>query len=215
MALDDVWRWLRERIFSAASTATLFNQYNGRDLKANIPESGRIRRGNLLNYLRSFPERPTFLLIGEAAGWRGCRFSGVPFTSEAQLCNDALPFSGQQSSSGRPHRETTASVFWRVLFPYHPLFFAWNSIPFHPHEPGEPLSNRTPTRREIAAHAGLLSELVSLLKPTCTIAVGRSAESALNRIGAPSFYVRHPAHGGAKAFRTGIARGMSLLLKSE
>lgn len=40
------------------------------------------RRGNLADYLRLMARRePTLLLVGEAPGYRGCRLTGIPFTS--------------------------------------------------------------------------------------------------------------------------------------
>jgi len=87
---------------------------------------------------------------------------------------------------------------------HHPHFLAWNCVPFHPHRPGQPLSNRPPTKQEIAKYMPLLEELIALLQPQQVIAVGRSAERALAQIGLTPLAVRHPAHGGAAAFRQGV-----------
>lgn len=211
MLLEELWGWLRERVFPTPSTPTLFNQYGCTVLGIDLPGGDAIRRNNLLNYLSAFRQRPCFAVIGEAPGWRGCRFSGVPFTSEAQLCNRMLPFAGTRSSAPDPPplTENSATHFWRNLLPYHPQLFAWNAIPFHPHVPRTPLSNRTPSTSEIDEHSTMLAELLSLLKPQSIIAIGRSAERALNRIGVSSMYVRHPARGGAAVFRSGIERAFA------
>jgi hypothetical protein len=74
----------------------------------------------------------------------------------------------------------------------------WNVVPTHPHEPGRPYTNRRPTRSEVDACSGLLRLVV---RGRHVIAVGRLAASVT---GAP--YVRHPAHGGAVAFRDGLCR---------
>lgn len=89
---------------------------------------------------------------------------------------------------------------------YHPKFFAWNCIPFHPHKPEDLLSNRTPTNGEIIAHLTLLSEILSLMNPGQIVAVGKSAERALKGVDMPFTYVRHPAHGGANEFRAGMEK---------
>ncbi len=205
MLLDDVWALLEEKVFPTPSSSLLFNQYTNNELATDLPNGDHIRRKNLLGYLRSFYERPSILVVGEAPGWRGCRFSGVPFTSESQLSRDALPFDGQQSSlRTSPYEESTATIFWRQLLPYHPRFIAWNALPYHPHKQGNSLSNRTPNQQEISAYADLLSALVQLLKPNQIIAVGRSAEHAMGIMQMPAIYIRHPAHGGASSFRTGI-----------
>jgi uracil-DNA glycosylase len=127
-----------------------------------------------------------YVLVGEAAGYRGARVSGVPFTSERQL-------------TGAGPAEATATIVHRVLAELgleHDVLL-WNVVPTHPHEPGRPYTNRRPTREEIRACLPLLDTVARGRRP---IAVGRLAEAVL---GAP--YVRHPSHGGAAAFRAGLA----------
>jgi hypothetical protein len=81
----------------------------------------------------------------------------------------------------------------------------WNVVPAHPHRPGEPLSNRTPAVGELRAGAEVLGELIERLRPRAIVAVGRSAERALGELGLPcDASVRHPANGGATAFRNGL-----------
>lgn len=208
MLLLPVWEWLDEEVFSLpgvpAGPKPCFNPYQGVDPMVDRPNADRIRRENLQGYLESFTHWPETLVIGEAPGWRGCRFSGVPFTSEAQL-SGALQFCGAPSSRGnRPHAEAAATIFWRVMTGYHPRFLAWNCLPLHPYLPGQPLSNRTPVVDEIRDAAEGLSELVALLRPRWVIAVGRSAQFALEHLGLEGAVVRHPGHGGAKAFAAGM-----------
>jgi len=207
MILDDVLKLFEEKVFSTSvNRDLLFNQYNEKNSAVDLPNADEIRRGNLKNYLRSFEKRPSVIVIGEAPGWRGCRFSGVPFTSEAQLCDGSLPFKGFQSSNNRlPYKENAATIFWQYMSRHHSEFFAWNCVPFHPHESGDWLSNRTPSKKEIADCLKLLSGLVSLIRPNQIVAIGRSAEHALKDIKNGSFiYVRHPSHGGANEFRAGM-----------
>ena len=81
----------------------------------------------------------------------------------------------------------------------------WNVVPAHPHRPGEPLSNRTPAVGELRAGAEVLGELIERLRPRALVAVGRSAERALGELGLTATpCVRHPANGGATAFRAGL-----------
>lgn len=205
MILGDVWTFFNENLFPVPSTPSLFNPYHDNEPEVDLPRGDEIRRNNLLNYLRSFTQFPTLVLIGEAPGWRGCRFSGVPFSSEAQLLQDDFPFKAERSSlRPSPYREATATIFWRHLSSYHPHFFAWNCIPFHPRKAGQPLSNRTPSRREIETHSEFLSDLLSLFQPEQVIALGRSAQRSLAQSGVPSVYVRHPSRGGAQPFWRGL-----------
>jgi uracil-DNA glycosylase len=144
------------------------------------------RRERLAAYLDS-RQRAPILLVGEAAGCRGARVSGVPFTSERQL-------------TGQGPSEASATIVHRVLgeLGLEEAVLLWNLVPTHPHVPGRPASNRAPTRAEIAAGRSFLAELAPGRR---VIAVGRLAEREL---GVP--YVRHPSHGGAAGFREGLLK---------
>jgi uracil-DNA glycosylase len=147
-----------------------------------------VRRRRLASYLATRRSAPV-LLVGEAAGYRGARVSGIPFTSERQL-------------SGRGPAEASATIVQRVLaeLGLGEEVVLWNLVPTHPHWPAEPLSNRPPTSAEIAAARPFLEELAS---GRVVIAVGRLAERHLG-----ARYVRHPSHGGARAFRNGLIEAL-------
>ena len=124
------------------------------------------------------------MLVGEAAGYRGARVSGIPFTSERQL-------------TGCGPAEASATIVHRVLaeLGIEDEVLLWNVVPTHPHEPDRPYTNRRPTRDEVEASARFLE---GVARGRLVIAVGRLAEQAT---GAP--YVRHPSHGGAEAVSPG------------
>lgn len=205
MVLDDVWDLFSEEVFPVASTDTLFNPYRDRRDHLDVPDAPAIRRENLRRYLACYEEAPPLFLLAEAPGPWGCRFSGVPITSEAQLEAADFPIHGRRTSrDDKPHTEYSASIYWRVLQPYFPHFFTWNSVPLHPHDPGAPLSIRNPRRTEVREWQDLLVALLDRLRPECIVGVGRKAERALDEIGADVTYVRHPSQGGATKFETGI-----------
>jgi uracil-DNA glycosylase len=151
------------------------NQYDGSPL----------RQERLARYLRS-RTAARVVLVGEAAGYRGARVSGIPFTSERQL-------------TGTGPAEASATIVQRVLreLGIEEDALLWNLVPTHPHRPGEPDSNRSPTRAEIAAARPFLDALAGDgASNRLVLAVGRLAQREL---GGP--YVRHPSHGGALEFR--------------
>jgi uracil-DNA glycosylase len=158
-----------------AEIGTTFNQY--RD-GARAP----LLRARLLAYLEARWDAPV-LLVGEAPGYRGARVSGIPFTSERQL-------------KGTGPAEATATIVRAVLaeLGLADAVLAWNVVPTHP---GDARSNRRPTMGEIAAGSRFLR---ALLRGRTVVPVGRIAEAALGVSG-----VRHPARGGAAAFREGLA----------
>ena len=146
-----------------------------------------LRRDRLRAYLGARGRAPV-LLVGEAAGYRGARVSGIPFTSERQLTGAGLA-------------EASATVVHRVLDELGAAedVLLWNVVPTHP---GTERSNRPPTRSKIGAARPFLAELA---RGRHVIAVGRVAEREL---GAP--YVRHPSHGGAPGFRAGLAAALAV-----
>jgi uracil-DNA glycosylase family 4 len=156
---------------AATRIGETFNQY------ADSP----LRRTRLAVYLEARRTAP-IVLVGEAAGYRGARVSGLPFTSERQV-------------TGRGPAEATATIVHRVLERLGLIedVLLWNVVPTHP---GTSSSNRSPTRVEVAAAAPFLAELV---RDRQVVAVGRLAAAVTE---AP--YVRHPSHGGAAAFEAGL-----------
>jgi uracil-DNA glycosylase len=156
---------------AAAVIGDTFNQYTGSPL----------RRERLASYLESRRDA-RLVLVGEAAGYRGARISGIPFTSERQL-------------TGRRPAEATATIVHRVLgeLGLGEDVLLWNVVPTHP---GTERSNRRPTRDEVEQSLPFLRRVVQGRR---AIAVGRLAHSVLGGV-----YVRHPSHGGASAFRAGL-----------
>ncbi|MDQ7041520.1 MAG: uracil-DNA glycosylase [Rhodothermus sp.] len=200
-----IWSAFEAQLFPAPSTDRLFNPYRDGNPELDRPEAPIIRRRNLWRYLAAYETPPPVLLLAEAPGPWGCRFSGVPLTSESQLLDPDFPLEGEASGrSKRPHREYSARIYWRVMRPYFPHFFTWSAVPLHPHRPGAPLSIRTPTQRELRAWMPLVAAIVEVLQPEQVIAVGRKAEFVLQSLGIACTYVRHPSQGGARQFEAGV-----------
>jgi hypothetical protein len=164
---------------AAAEIGATFNFYR------DGPRAALLRR-RLSAYLGSLEDAP-YLLVGEAAGFRGARVSGLPFTSERQL-------------TGSGPAEVTATIVRRTLreLGLEQAVLCWNVVPTHP---GTASSNRRPTRAEVVAAAPFLEHLAHRRH---VVAVGRLAQAVTR---AP--YVRHPSHGGAQAFRETLCTCLS------
>ncbi len=188
-------------LFELDSADLQFNPYCDCNPELERKNAPAIRRKNLDNYLRFFNALPTRLIVAEAPGPWGCRFSGVPITSEDHLVSGALPFVGTQASlDDHPKKEYSATVFWRALTPHASEFFVWNTVPLHPYKENQPLSIRTPRKTEVDQFSDLLRTIVEIINPKQILAVGRVAERTLAGLGFAPHYVRHPSQGGAKIF---------------
>jgi hypothetical protein len=211
MELFEIWEYMEREVFPIKSTPILFNMYNDQNREVDLPNADKIRRNNLLKYLESFHRKPPILIVAEAPGPWGARFSGVPLTTEEQLCVYKFPFAGKQSSKGgspQPRGDVrlaqTARIFWSEMKPRHPQFLAWDALPFHPHKEGNPLSIRNPTKNELIRYSGLLQKVCSVINPNVTIALGKKAEDACKILNIQVKPVRHPAHGGKNKFQKQI-----------
>ncbi len=203
--LGEVFELCEEHVFGIASTEELLNPYLGVDAEADAPQADGLRRDNLRRYLEDFERPPGVMILAEAPGPWGCRFSGVPITSEAQLVDPDFPIDGEVTSrDGVPHAEYSAGIFWRVMRPFYPAFLVWNAVPFHPRRIGQPTSIRTPRVSELRRFAPVTAAVVELLGPVELVALGRRAEAQMGMLGLECRYVRHPSQGGARAFERGM-----------
>ncbi len=200
-----------ERLFdllTAYRSERAFNQY--RDVRRGLdrPAGAVVRRANLRRYLETFAAAQ-FVLVGEAAGYAGCRFSGIPFTCEAQLVGPgrlawvAGPGLARSSAADVPWVERSARMVWEALGERRDCVL-WNAFPWHPFREGEPLSNRPPGR-DLEDGLEVLRCFLDLFPAAQPVAVGRVAERALLALGRNVSYIRHPSHGGKRLFLAGVA----------
>jgi len=92
-----VWDTLEGFVFDQPSKPDLFNPYRDRNPDFDRIGAAEIRRRNLRHYLDDHAGGASLLLVAEAPGPWGCRFSGIPVTSEAQLVDSSFPATGDQS----------------------------------------------------------------------------------------------------------------------
>jgi hypothetical protein len=98
--------------------------------------------------------------------------------------------------------ERTAAVVWSMLVRVSAPVFLWNVFPLHPHEPGEPFTNRAHRPCERAIGEEVLAELIIMLRPRRLVAIGNDAAKAANRVAGLTevIQLRHPSYGGQRDF---------------
>jgi hypothetical protein len=200
---------------SAGGAGAVFNPY--RQQVAGLDRAGApLRR---LRNLRAYLElvgRPRWLLIGEALGYRGGRFSGIAFTSERQLAGGParrLPWAASPpfaATSRNPALwlEPSGSVVWGALGGRPRGVLLWNAFPWHPPGRRGPLSNRRPESALVAANLHVLELLLEAVGAARPLAGGKTAAAALGRLGVSAPVLRHPAYGGAPLFRHQLAAAL-------
>ncbi len=212
------------RLLKQSPPGAVFNPWwevdKQNDVGRNAPA---IRRKQLAAYLRNRLGKVKLVVIGEALGYRGGHFSGIPMTSERILLGkkeNAGIKPEHVFSSCKPRRtskreqcpdgfsEPTATIVWSALLGLGlkpEEFVLWNAFPWHSFNPRRGLlSNRTPDRSERSAGLSVLKAFLDLFPCEEIVALGNVAASQLKELNVESHRVRHPASGGARLFRKGI-----------
>jgi uracil-DNA glycosylase len=196
-----------EALASIPSSSVFCNQYSD-ELEVNF-----IRRNNLTLYFQQMVKfNPQFLLVGEAPGYRGCRLTGVPFTSEFILLKGLEPtglfgkLRGYQKTDEFEtiFKENTARMVWEILLTAPTIPLMWNAFCFHPFQATNQQSNRKPTRQELLIGREFLQQLIQMFEIKTVVAVGNTAQEALNNMQVVCEKVRHPSYGGKTHFSKGI-----------
>lgn len=190
------------------SGSATFNQYRDTHPELDRPGGAAMRLENLRCYLQAFPD-PKYVLVGEAAGYAGCRFSGIPFTCEMQWAGSKrLDWTtgkdlARTSTADRPWVERSATIVWEALQERRDCVL-WNAFPWHPFGASGPLSNRPPGR-DLREGLDALCCFLSLFPSAQPFAIGRVAQRALSAVGVQAPYIRHPSRGGKRQFMAGVA----------
>jgi hypothetical protein len=199
------------------SFANVFNPYADSCATHDGPDAPAIRRQNLTCVIEAALSIGTdSIWFGRDLGYRGGRRTGLALTDEAHLPMLRTAFRDadvRQATMTAPVAERTAQEIWKMigLLPQPP--FLWNAFPFHPHEPGEPMTNRRHTAGEAKIAEDILDTLLSWFKPSRIVALGKDAERALERMGRKSVAIRHPSYGGQADFIAGVRKLYGLSAK--
>jgi len=220
VSIDSIEKFIR--LLKRSPSRAVFNPWyqvdKENDLGRNAPS---VRREQLRAYLCERLGKARLGVIGEALGYRGGHFSGIPMTSERMLLGKKRDegikpkqiFSGisprRTSKRQDGFSESTATIVWSTLLKLGVApeqFVLWNAFPWHSFDPRRGvLSNRTPTNAERAAGLSVLKAFLDLFPCDEVVALGNTAASQLKELNAEMHRIRHPASGGAKLFREQIA----------
>jgi uracil-DNA glycosylase len=187
---------------------SVFNPYRDCCPVYDRADAARVRTHNLVRFLESaLATRTDTIWIARDLGYRGGRRTGIPLTDEIHLPNARSLFHGlalDRATKGPVMAERTAATVWSLLTRIGEPAVLWNIFPLHPHDAGDPFSNRCHTRSERAATWPLLEALIAMIQPRRIVAIGRDAGAALEKRDIPVFVVRHPSYGGQGEFISGI-----------
>jgi len=162
-----------------------YNENDSQNIGGDPPGLASERLEWLRRYLTARWNAP-IIMVGEAPGYRGARWSGIAFTSQHQLTGAGWKEMSAQIVHGALQK---AGLETQVML--------WNACAIHPSKTGSPLSNRRPSATEVQMSAILLRRLIVGRR---VLAIGKVAEQMTG-----GEYIRHPSMGGANAFREGIA----------
>jgi uracil-DNA glycosylase len=193
---------------AAADLPSVFNPWRDRCAIHDRRDAAARRRANLERVLvAALDARVETIWIARDLGYRGGRRTGVPLTDEIHLNHAAALMGGialERATQGPVIAERTAAIVWQVLSRIGQPVMLWNVFPFHPHEEGDPMSNRCHTRAEREATWPLLQALMSMVGPKRIVAIGRDAHLALDGLNIPTTAIRHPSYGGQREFIDGM-----------
>ena len=213
------------RLLKKSPSGAVFNPWWEADEQNDVgPNAPAIRRNQLRAYLQKRFRKAHIAVIGEAVGYRGGHFSGIPMTSERLLLGRSKTVrlkSNDFFSDMNPRRtsksekcpdgfsEPTATIVWGTLLRLGlkpAQFVVWNAFPWHSFDSRRGmLSNRMPNKSERAAGLPVLKAFLELFPCDQVVALGKIAAAQLEQLDVNAHCVRHPASGGAKLFRQQMA----------
>ncbi len=192
-----------------------FNPYVDRCPVYDLADAPEQRSNILRSVLEAALKQPVdSLWIGRDFGYRGGRRTGLAFTDDNHLAEHTRRWglAVQCPVRGGMAGELSARAVWNVLSRVDAPVFLWNVFPLHPHDPGNPFSNRKHNARERESGEEILSLLVHMLDPSTIVAVGRDAAWTASRLFGryDCLTVRHPSHGGQRIFADQMSRWYGL-----
>ncbi len=202
---------------SALKFENTFNPYSSQCDVGDLNEAPRLRCGALCSILEmAMKFEIDSMWIGRDLGYRGGRRTGLAFTDDAHIEAHAARWNVKidRSTRGQVVIEHTATYIWKVLSRIDVPVFLWNVFPLHPHEFGNPFSNRPHNYYERRFGEEFLSSLISMLRPNRLVAIGNDAARSARRLSDRHkvVQVRHPSYGGQGIFLSAMCKTYGLSL---
>jgi len=183
-----------------------FNPYSDRCEVHDRRDAPRRRAATLSAMVHRAAKEPVDAMwIGRGLGYRGGRRTGLALTDDVHMAQHAMRWNiaqmPERPTVGGAVAERTAAVVWDMLENIEARIFLWNVFPLHPHESGDPFTNRQHNARERRAGEEILKQLIVLLRPARIVAIGNAA-AAVNQMTESVLVVcvRHPSYGGQTQF---------------
>jgi len=202
------------RALAALRQRNVFNPYADVCPVHDLSDAAAFRRRNLRSYLAAAKAIGVDTIwMGRDLGYRGGRRTGLALTDELHLSEMGKLYPGcesRQATKGAAVAERTAAEIWTILRNLELPPLLWNVFPLHPHEPGNPFSNRRFSSGELREVEELNAALISWLNIKRIVAIGQDAAHYASRFDVKVTTVRHPSYGGVKDFRNGMRNVYSL-----
>src|SRR5262249_52586548 len=184
------------RLLKRSPSGVVFNPWWQIDEESDIGlHAAAIRRKHLAAYFRERLGKARLAIVGEALGYRGGHFSGIPMTSERMLLGKQRHIlagikprrTSEQGVCPDGFSGLTATIVWRTLLRLGvrpDQFVLWNAFPWHSFDPHRGLlSNRMPNKSEQAAGVPVLKAFLHLFPCDQIVALGKIAAAQLQQLG--------------------------------
>jgi hypothetical protein len=206
------------------SNGSVSNPWVDRDPDFDRDHAPRDRTDYLRAYFNARLNTAEALLIAEAPGYQGAKFSGIAMTCERTLLGyrpgvsrlDVFDETIERHRTSRPPEassqavrqcgfcEPTAAYVWPAIAgELSKKIVLWNIFGFHPHKDVSTLTNRTPKDTEIRSNRHVLEAFLRLFPDLPILSIGKKSEECLKEWGSRHelSFARHPANGGGTIFR--------------
>lgn len=179
----------------------IFNPYAEYDENDISPLAPCIRCVNLKNFLLSNSDAD-YILIAESPS-SGARYTGIAMTSEKVIEKYNLKNLSYTSFNQKKTRkgEITASKVWEQISKSKNKFVLWNSFAFNIVE-NDKHWFENPEKKEVELNIDLLKDFMDMFPKAKIVAVGKTAQNALNMLNIKDFEcVRHPSNDFKNEFK--------------